>query len=55
MPIMGFGTSSITDPSSFITAVKVGFRHFDTATRYQNEQFIGEAITKCINDGVVTR
>ena len=55
MPILGFGTSSILDPESFYTAVKVGYRHFDTATKYANEQFIGEALTRAIDEKLVTR
>lgn len=55
MPSMGFGTSGIKSIEPFYTALKVGFRHFDTATRYDNEQFIGEAITRGIEEGLVKR
>jgi diketogulonate reductase-like aldo/keto reductase len=37
MPSMGFGTSGIKSIEPLYTALKVGFRHFDTATRYDNE------------------
>lgn len=55
MPVLGFGTSSIVDPESFYTAIKVGYRHFDTATKYKNEEFIGEALERSIQEGLVTR
>jgi len=55
MPAIGFGTSGIYEVSPFVTAIKVGYRHIDTATRYENEQYIGQAITECIDDGVVKR
>ena len=48
MPIIGLGTSSIFDPQSFYNAIEVGYRHFDTATKYRNEEFIGEAISRAI-------
>lgn len=50
MPVIGFGTSSIVDPNSFYSAINVGYRHFDTATKYQNEQFIGEALGRAIEE-----
>ncbi len=55
MPALGFGTSSIQDPNVFFTAVKVGYRHFDTATKYGNEAALGEAINRAIAENIVTR
>jgi diketogulonate reductase-like aldo/keto reductase len=55
MPALGFGTSSISDPSVFYTAVNVGYRHFDTATKYGNEAALGEALNRAITEGLVTR
>lgn len=55
MPAVGFGTSGIYEVSPFVTAIKVGYRHIDTATRYENEQYIGEAVTQTVSEGVVKR
>ena len=55
MPVMGFGTAGIQDPNSIISAVKVGYRHFDTAKKYENEEFIGQALKDCMNQKLVTR
>jgi len=47
MPALGFGTL-IPDPAVTITATRAaleaGFRHFDCAERYRNEQEVGEAL-----------
>lgn len=47
MPVLGFGTL-IPDPvltvSATIDALKAGFRHFDSAERYQNEREVGKAL-----------
>ena len=55
MPSLGFGTSGIKSTEPFYSALKVGYRHFDTATKYANEQFIGEALTRGIQEGLVKR
>jgi diketogulonate reductase-like aldo/keto reductase len=44
MPKMGFGTSSVLAPEVFYTAVKVGYRDYHTATRYKNEEQLGESL-----------
>lgn len=48
MPLMGFGVFQIPDPKecekSVITALEVGYRLIDTATLYQNEEAVGNAI-----------
>ncbi len=50
MPILGFGTFQITDPSEcercVIDAIEVGYRLIDTAASYQNEEAVGRAIKK---------
>jgi diketogulonate reductase-like aldo/keto reductase len=55
MPALGLGTSSILEVTPFISAIKNGYRHLDTAKRYSNEHLIGEAIQVCIQEGVVNR
>lgn len=50
IPQVGLGTWQITDQdefqTAFDTAIEIGYRHFDTAQAYHNEQFLGEAWTK---------
>ena len=36
-------------------ALKAGYRHLDCAAIYRNEAAVGEALQKCIKDGVVKR
>jgi alcohol dehydrogenase (NADP+) len=47
LPALGFGTlipDAATTRLATATALEVGFRHFDCAERYQNEQEVGEAL-----------
>ncbi|MGA8988761.1 aldo/keto reductase [Aeromicrobium sp.] len=44
MPLLGFGTYSIHDPEIFVQAIDAGYRLLDTATRYENEQEVGQGI-----------
>lgn len=48
MPILGFGVYQIPDydecKKSVLTALKVGYRHIDTAAAYHNEKAVGDAI-----------
>lgn len=48
MPQQGFGVYKITDHTEFLQSIKAawenGYRLFDTAQMYENEQFLGEAI-----------
>ncbi|MEG0295239.1 MAG: aldo/keto reductase [Clostridium sp.] len=50
IPCIGFGTFEVKDGeetlNSVVEALKVGYRHIDTATRYANEESIGLAIKK---------
>jgi alcohol dehydrogenase (NADP+) len=58
MPALGFGTliPDATDTRNATrTALEVGFRHFDCAERYRNEEQVGEAIREAIQAGSVTR
>lgn len=58
MPALGFGTL-IPDPTetrnATMTALEAGFRHFDCAERYRNEDQIGEAIREAVQVGALTR
>lgn len=67
MPLLGFGTSGVqnaasgdqvkTDPAykAIIHAIKCGYRFFDTAALYQNEELVGLAVNDAINEGLVER
>lgn len=51
MPYLGFGVFLVKDPieceQSVVSAIKNGYRSIDTATRYENEEFVGNAIKAC--------
>lgn len=59
MPIEGFGVFQVKDKKecyeSVYNAIKVGYRLFDTATSYGNEDALGQAVKDAINDGLCTR
>ena len=58
IPALGFGTL-IPDPlatkQATKTALKVGFRHFDCAERYRNEQSVGDAMQEVFKAGTIER
>ncbi len=58
IPAVGFGTL-IADPlvtkEATHTALNVGFRHFDCAERYRNEEAVGEAMQAALSVGTVRR
>lgn len=51
MPQLGFGVFQITDPAqceqAVRDAVEVGYRSFDTAASYGNEEAVGRALATC--------
>ena len=55
IPAVGFGTL-IPDPTATRqatkTALEVGFRHFDCAERYRNEEAVGEAMQEAFGGGI---
>ncbi|XVE84985.1 hypothetical protein DITRI_Ditri17bG0055700 [Diplodiscus trichospermus] len=60
MPVLGLGTAS--DPIegselviklAVLQAIKLGYRHFDTASLYGTEQPLGEAIIEAISLGLI--
>ena len=60
MPMVGFGTYNRIDRHQEMAdavgeAIKVGYRHFDLAEFYSNEDLIGEVIERAIAAGQVTR
>jgi diketogulonate reductase-like aldo/keto reductase len=59
MPAVGFGTLFDRDPTLTTQAVRdaleVGFRHFDCAERYRNEEMVGVAIQEVLKAGKVRR
>ena len=45
IPAIGFGTSSLGDCGEVVaTALRLGYRHIDTAWRYGTERGVGEGI-----------
>jgi diketogulonate reductase-like aldo/keto reductase len=58
IPALGFGTL-IPDPIATKEAVrialKVGFRQFDCAERYLNEEHVGEAMRAVLEEGNIRR
>ncbi|KAF8389655.1 hypothetical protein HHK36_024174 [Tetracentron sinense] len=59
MPIMGMGTASYPPVDSEIVkaavldAIKVGYRHFDSAFAYGSEKPLGEAIAEALRLGLI--
>ncbi|GAV85709.1 Aldo_ket_red domain-containing protein [Cephalotus follicularis] len=59
MPLLGMGLA--VDPpvgaeatkQAVLQAIQMGYRHFDTAPRYQTEQPLGEAITEALSLGFI--
>ena len=51
MPLLGLGLYKITDDAEAETAITAavqnGYRLFDTACAYKNEEFVGHALAKC--------
>lgn len=58
IPAVGFGTL-ITDLAetrqATKTALDVGFRHFDCAERYRNEEAVGDALRETLEAGAIKR
>ena len=48
IPNIGFGTWHIKDctilEKSIVSAIRLGYRHIDTASKYENEEFIGKNV-----------
>ena len=49
MPSVGLGTASHQDKDSMVNAImNAGYTHLDTASIYNNEEVVGNAIAECI-------
>ncbi|CAG2177435.1 unnamed protein product [Oppiella nova] len=58
MPILGLGTwqaHGAEVKQAVIDAIKIGYRHIDTASDYGNEVEVGQAIAESIKAGVIKR
>lgn len=58
IPLLGFGTWQLepADARRMVAeALRIGYRHIDTAWIYKNESAVGDGIRDAIGQGVVTR
>nr|BDE26436.1 aldo-keto reductase [Dahlia pinnata] len=61
VPVIAMGTASESGiagnkpvaPSTLVEAIKMGYRHFDTAAMYQTEKPVGEAIAEALRSGLI--
>ena len=52
MPVIGLGTFKHQNKESIVAAImEAGYVHIDTATVYENEGLIGEALQECFAKG----
>ncbi len=59
MPVAGFGTFHSDWAQAYIKdatveAIRLGWRHIDTARAYENEEIVGEAIREAIHRGYIS-
>ena len=47
MPFIGFGTYKVKEEKIILDALDAGYRHLDTARKYENEKIIGNALKEC--------
>jgi diketogulonate reductase-like aldo/keto reductase len=58
IPVVGFGTlipDLTATTQATAAALEVGFRHFDCAERYRNEESVGEALRAVFDAGTIAR
>ena len=58
MPVIGFGTAANNNDgatliSAVLESIELGYRHFDTASAYESEQALGEAIAEALRLGLI--
>ncbi|WP_122089668.1 aldo/keto reductase [Halalkalicoccus subterraneus] len=46
LPEIDLGTMGIEDPDAIARAIEIGYRHLDTAQIYENEDVVGEGISR---------
>ena len=44
LPFLGFGTWLVKEEKIILDALASGYRHIDTARRYENEKMVGNAL-----------
>ncbi|MNX61710.1 putative oxidoreductase [compost metagenome] len=58
IPLLGFGTWQLEadDARTMVReALRIGYRHIDTAWIYKNEKAVGDGIADAVAEGIVTR
>lgn len=58
MPIVGLGTYSLRGAkcmNAILSAIRLGYRKFDTASFYRNEEEVGRAIRQATDEGLIKR
>ncbi|CAK9200936.1 unnamed protein product, partial [Sphagnum troendelagicum] len=60
LPILGMGTVALSESQqqvkdALLTAIQVGYRHFDTAMLYGTEAALGDALVEAFSTGLVKR
>jgi len=58
IPLLGFGTWQLEpeDARRMVReALRIGYRHIDTAWIYKNEKAVGDGIADAVAEGIVTR
>lgn len=58
IPLLGFGTWQLEPADArrmVLEALRIGYRHIDTAWIYKNEAAVGEGVRDAIDAGLVTR
>ncbi|CAI8616859.1 unnamed protein product [Vicia faba] len=53
LPAIGYGTGTPPPLSALIDAIKIGYRHFDTASFYNTEELLGQAVSKALEEGLI--
>ena len=61
MPVLGPGLGTLDPTPEFLTsmikavleAIELGYRMFDTASAYETEEALGEAITQAVSLGLI--
>lgn len=51
-PQLGLGTSGLRDATLLVTALGLGYRLLDTAAFYGNEDTVGRAVQKAMDDKI---